>query len=80
MTNPGKAAATAPVQFQVNGKALSTSAPVTVPAGGSATVTAPWNTKSVKGNQTVLAIADPANVVAESCETDNKGSTTVYVK
>ena len=77
VANLGKAAATAPVQFQVNGKVLSTSAPVAVPAGGSVTVTAPWSTKQLKGSQTVLAIADPANVVTESNEADNRRSITV---
>ncbi|MEP7020275.1 MAG: CARDB domain-containing protein [Pseudonocardiales bacterium] len=80
MANAGKAPATAPVQFLVNGKVLSTSAPVSVPAGGSVTVSAPWNTKTVHGSQTVLAIADPANVVRESNEADNRGSTTVTIR
>jgi hypothetical protein len=80
VTNIGKAAATAPVQFQVNGKVLSTSAPVAVAAGASKTVTVPWSTKQVKGNQTVLAIADPANTVKESNESDNRRSITVAVK
>jgi len=80
VTNLGKAAATAPVQFQVNGKVLSTSAPVAVPAGASQTVTASWNTKQLKGSQTVLAISDPANAVAESNEADNRRSVAVTVK
>jgi hypothetical protein len=80
VTNLGKAAATAPVQFQVNGKLLSTSAPVAVPAGTSKTVTAAWSTKQLKGSQTVLAIADPANTVVESNEADNRRSITVTIK
>jgi CARDB/Bacterial pre-peptidase C-terminal domain len=80
VTNLGKAAATAPVQFQVNGTVLSTSAPVAVPAGASTTVTVPWSTKQVKGTETVLAIADPANTVKESNESDNRRSITVAVK
>jgi hypothetical protein len=80
VTNLGKAAATAPVQFQVNGKLLSTSAPVVVPAGTSKTVTVAWSTKQLKGSQTVLAIADPANAVAESNEADNRRSISVPVK
>lgn len=80
VTNLGKAAATAPVQFLVNGKVLSTSAPVAVPAGTSKTVTAAWSTKQLKGNQTVLAVADPANAVKESNEADNRRSITVAVK
>jgi hypothetical protein len=80
VTNLGKAAATAPVQFLVNGKVLSTSAPVAVPAGSSKTVTAAWSTKQLKGSQTVLAVADPANVVTEANETDNRRSITVTIK
>ncbi|MEO7260516.1 MAG: CARDB domain-containing protein [Jatrophihabitantaceae bacterium] len=80
VTNLGKAAATAPVQFQVNGKVLSTSAPVAVPAGTSKTVTVPWSTKQLRGTQTVLAIADPANVVTESNESDNRRSISVTIK
>ncbi|MEO6502372.1 MAG: CARDB domain-containing protein [Jatrophihabitantaceae bacterium] len=80
VTNTGKAAATAPVQFLVNGKVLTTSAPVAVPAGTSKTVTAVWSTKLLKGSQTVLAIADPANVVTESNEADNRRSITVTIK
>jgi hypothetical protein len=80
VANTGKAAATAPVRFQVNGTVLTTSAPLAVPAGGSVVVTVPWNTKQLKGNQTVLAIADPANVVTESNESDNRRSITVSIK
>jgi len=80
VTNLGKTAATAPVQFQVNGKVLSTSAPVVVPAGTSKTVTAAWSTKQLRGSQTVLAIADPANMVTESNESDNRRSISVTIK
>ena len=80
VTNLGKSAVTTPVQFQVNNKVLSTSAPVSLPAGASKTVTAAWSTKQVKGNQTVLALADPANALAESNEADNRRSITVAVK
>ncbi|MDQ1721157.1 MAG: hypothetical protein QOI26_891, partial [Pseudonocardiales bacterium] len=80
VANLGKSAVTTPVQFQVNGKVLSTSAPVAVPAGTSKTVTAAWNTKQLKGNQTVLAIADPANALTESNEADNRRSISVAIK
>ncbi len=80
VTNLGKAAATAPVQFLVNGKLLSTSAPVAVAAGASKTVTAAWSTKQLKGSQTVLAVADPANAVTESNEADNRRSISVTIK
>jgi hypothetical protein len=80
VTNLGKSAVTTPVQFLVNGKVLSTSAPVAIPAGTSKVVTAAWSTKQLKGNQTVLAVADPANLVAESNESDNRRSITVTIK
>jgi hypothetical protein len=80
VTNLGKSAVTTPVQFRVNGAVLSTSAPVAVPAGTSKTVTAAWSTKQLKGSQTVLAIADPANAVTESNEADNRRSITVTIK
>ena len=80
VANVGDAAATAPVEFLINGAVLTTSSAERVPAGGSITVTAPWNTKSVRGSETVLAVADPANVVKESDEADNRGSTTVQVR
>ena len=59
---------------------LSTSAPVALAAGQSKTVTAAWSTKQLKGNQTVQALADPANALAESNEADNRRSITVAVK
>ena len=51
-----------------------------MPAGSTKTVTAAWNTKSLKGSKTVLAVVDPANVVTESDESDNRGTTTVTLK
>jgi hypothetical protein len=80
VTNLGTTAATAPVQFQVNGKLLSTSVPVAVPAGSSKTVTVAWNTKQLKGSQTAQAMVDPANTLAESNESDNRRSVTVTIK
>lgn len=80
VTNLGKSAVTTPVEFQVNSKLLSTSAPVTLAAGTSKTVTAAWSTKQLSGSQTVLAVADPANAIKESNESDNRRSITVAVK
>ncbi len=78
--NSGAAAATAPVRFAVDGTTLGTTSAVPLAPGASATVSLPWNTKFAKGTHTVLAVADPANTVAESNEGDNRGSTTVSVK
>lgn len=80
VTNLGSAAATAPLRFFVNGAVLTTSAPVALAPGQGTTVTAVWNTKLVKGSETVLAVTDPDNIVVESNEGDNKGSTTVTLK
>jgi hypothetical protein len=80
VANLGKSAVSTPVQFQVNSKVLTTSAPVALAAGTSKTVTVAWSTKQLKGSQTVLAIADPANAIAESNESDNRRSITVTVK
>jgi hypothetical protein len=80
VTNLGKSSVTTPVQFVVNGKVLSTSAPVTLAAGASKTVTAAWSTKQLKGNQTVQALADPANALTESNEADNRRSISVAIK
>ena len=78
MRNVGKASATAPVRFLVDGKTLTTSSTKTVGAGKSVTVTALWKTKGLKGAHTVTAVADPANIVKELDEADNRGATTVH--
>ena len=77
MDNVGQAAATAPVRFLLDGKLLSTTTGHAVAAGGSVTVTAPWNTKGLKGTHTITAVADPSNTVHESDEADNRSSTTI---
>ena len=43
-------------------------------------MTAAWNTKGIKGSQTVQALADPANALAESNESDNRRSISVTIK
>jgi hypothetical protein len=78
MSNVGKASASAPVRFLIDGKTLTTSAAKTVGAGQSVTVSAAWNTAGRKGTHTVTAVADPNNVVKESDEADNRGATTVH--
>jgi hypothetical protein len=77
MRNVGKASATAPVRFLVDGKTLTTTASKTVGIGKSITLSAAWNTNGLKGSHTVTAVADPKNVVKESDEADNRGATTV---
>jgi hypothetical protein len=77
MTNTGNAAATAPVRFVVDGTPLSTTAAVLVAAGGSVNLTATWHLTGKSKTHTITAIADPANVVHESNENDNRRTISV---
>jgi hypothetical protein len=79
LRNAGAASATAPVQFLVDGKVLTTSTARTVGPQQSSTVTVAWSTKQLKGSHTVTAVADPANTVRESDESDNRAATTVTI-
>ena len=49
-------------------------------AGGSATVSVQWDTRSTKGTHTLLVTADKTGLVAESNETNNTRSQTVVVQ
>jgi len=80
MSNTGGKPATAPVRFLVDGTPLATSSAVTVQPGGSATVSTIWHVTGKSKSHTVTAIADPANVVAESNENDNRRTITVTIK
>lgn len=79
--NTGGAPATAPLRFLADGTTLSTSTARTLAPGASVTITVPWNTSGFKkgSTHTVTAVADPANVVVESNESDNRASATVRV-
>jgi hypothetical protein len=53
---------------------------VDVPAGGSATVSAVWDTKQQDGEHTITVAADPANELDEADEGNNAASRTVLVR
>jgi hypothetical protein len=77
VSNIGTAAATGVTVTFLNGSTvLGTTSPVSVGAGGVASVT--LSTKQLpRGSAVVTAIVDPANTIAESDESDNKSQTTV---
>jgi hypothetical protein len=58
-----------------NGKVVGQVTGTNLAAGASKVVTVSW--KQVKGQQIVVATADPANSIAESNEADNKASATI---
>lgn len=72
--------ATAPVAFLVDGNPLSTSAAAALLPGGTATLTAVWHLTGQGKTHTITAVADPANLVAESNENDNRRTITLKVK
>src|SRR6478609_6353569 len=77
LANTGAATARgATLQLVVDGKVVSTSAAGDLAAGANRTVTFA-GVKLAKGSHTVLVVADPANTVRESDETDNKRSVSV---
>jgi hypothetical protein len=77
LANTGAATARgATLQLVVDGKVVSTSAAGDLAAGAKRTVTFA-GVKLAKGSHTVLVVADPANTVRESDETDNKRSVSV---
>lgn len=48
--------------------------------GASTTVGLTWNTRSLNGTHTIIAIVDPNNTIAESNETNNQAQRTVTIK
>jgi hypothetical protein len=58
-----------------NGNTIATLAP-----GATQPVTFTWNTRSQNGDHVVAAVADPANTVAESNETNNRATRTVTIR
>lgn len=68
------------VRFYVNGEQLGNDRIVDVPAGGSATATAAWNTKGLKGDFVIRVVVDPNDEVAESDESNNSATKLVPVK
>ena len=66
------------VRFADNGAAFANVTVASIPAGGSATVTATWK-PTTAGAHTVSVTADPANAIDEISEANNTGSRTVTV-
>ncbi len=82
VTNNGTAPASNVVVRFLDGTTLiADSSPVaSIAAGATAQVSTPWNTRGQNGQHTIVAIADPANTVAESNETNNQASRTVTIR
>jgi subtilase family serine protease len=80
LSDIGGKPATAPVGFLVDGTPLSTSSAVALLPGASAALSAVWHATGKGKSHTITAIADPANVVAESNENDNRRTITVLIK
>ncbi|HEY0689698.1 MAG TPA: CARDB domain-containing protein [Kribbella sp.] len=81
VANTGPAVAKgAVVRVLDNGTVIGTTAPANLVPGQRATVTVPWDTRKLKGTRTVVAVADPFNVIAESNEADNRATTTVALR
>ena len=62
------------------GRLLGNSYVATIPAGGTATANFNWNTEGFTHTQTLFAFVDPPNAIAETLETNNIVSTTLYIK
>jgi subtilase family serine protease len=59
---------------------VGTSEPVSLAPGASADVSIVWPTTRTRGTHVVTAIADPANAVSESDESNNKTQASVFFK
>ncbi|MGH3329799.1 MAG: CARDB domain-containing protein [Nocardioidaceae bacterium] len=68
------------VRFDDGGSLIATTDPVDIAAGESVTVSAAWDTRQVKGDRKVSALADPQDVVAENDESDNTLTRTITVR
>jgi uncharacterized repeat protein (TIGR01451 family) len=82
ITNAGVGDATGVrVRFLLDGVTLGSDRTiVTLPAGGSATVTAVWSAKHQTGPHTIEVRADPDNAIAEPDETNNRAVKTFTVQ
>ncbi len=68
------------VQFRNGDTVLGQTEPVAVPAGSTADVSYTWNTRGVKGQQTITATVDPGDVIAEEDETNNSSTSTLTIR
>jgi subtilase family serine protease len=81
VANKGTSAASgAVVKFMEDTSTVGSTAPVNLDPGASVDVSIVWPTTRTRGNHVVTAIADPANTVSESDESNNKNQATVYFK
>jgi hypothetical protein len=81
VSNSGAAAASGVVVQLLDGSAvIGTSAPVSLAAGATTSVSVPWSTAGTKGDRSITAVVDPGNTVVESNEADNRLTRTVTVK
>ncbi|HET8595448.1 MAG TPA: CARDB domain-containing protein [Intrasporangium sp.] len=79
--NAGTADATGVVVELFDGTtSLGNTAPVDLAAGATAVVTKVWDTRGINGERTIKAIVDPANLIAETVETDNTLTRTITVR
>jgi hypothetical protein len=68
-------------EFVLDGSSpIGTVATPAIPAGGSSTVSVGWDTRGVKGDHTIRATSDSAQVVEELSEGNNVGVRTVNVQ
>ena len=78
--NTGHASAVAmTVQLFDNGQLVGETAPITIAAGASATVTVPWSTRKRHGSRTISVVVDPANRLRELDEADNTSTSIVVL-
>ncbi|HUQ17752.1 MAG TPA: CARDB domain-containing protein [Candidatus Saccharimonadales bacterium] len=69
------------VRFTDNGSPIGADQTIAlIAAGGSATASATWDTKFLKGAHTITVTADPAAAIRESDEANNAASVTVQVR
>jgi hypothetical protein len=81
VANKGTSAASGVVvQFMEDTSTVGSSAPVSLEAGASKDVSLVWPTTRTRGTHVITAIADPANTVSESDESNNKAQASVTIK
>jgi len=81
VANKGTSAASGVVvSFMEDTSSVGSTAPVSLEAGASMDVNLVWPTTRTRGTHVITAVADPANTVSESDESNNKTQASVYIK
>lgn len=62
------------------GRLLGNSYVATISPGGTVTATLPWDTTGYTHTQTIYALVDPPNAIAETLENNNVVSQTLYIR